>query len=198
MHILIITAHPSSKGLTHKLAARYKIGAESAGHTVDVMDLYSPEHHLPYVHYEDYADWKQHDPVRMPYKTAIMAADRLVFIHPLWWGGPPAIMKNFLEQVLVPGFAYKFAKRMFIPQRLNVTPEGCLKRKKTTVIITFDAYLFMYALMLFPFVIVWYLFILFFCGLWRSNFHLLSRAGFRDETYRQKWLRRAQRWGQRA
>jgi putative NADPH-quinone reductase len=37
---------------------------------------------------------------------AIVRADHLVLLYPLWLGGMPALLKGFLEQILTPGFAY--------------------------------------------------------------------------------------------
>jgi len=33
-------------------------------------------------------------------------ADRIVMIFPLWWGGPPAILKGWIDRVLACGIAY--------------------------------------------------------------------------------------------
>ena len=33
-------------------------------------------------------------------------ADHLVWFYPVWWGSVPAIMKGFLDRVLLPGFAF--------------------------------------------------------------------------------------------
>ena len=38
-------------------------------------------------------------------QAAIAAADHLVLIYPLWLGGPPALLKGWLEQVFRYGFA---------------------------------------------------------------------------------------------
>ncbi len=35
-------------------------------------------------------------------------ADHLVWIHPVWWGGLPAITKGFIDRVFLPGFAFKY------------------------------------------------------------------------------------------
>jgi NAD(P)H dehydrogenase (quinone) len=198
MHILIITAHPSSKGLTHKVADNYIEGAKKAGHTTELLNVYTATPRLPYVEYEDYPDWACDQKLRDPYQQAMMKADRLVFIHPIWWGGPPAILKNFLEQTLTPGFAYKFGPRKFIPQRFNILPTGHFKGKKATVIMTCDAYWLVYAVMLFPFLLIWFFFVLFYVGIWQTNFHILSRVKFRSPEYREKWLVRAKRWGSNA
>ncbi|MEL7223084.1 MAG: NAD(P)H-dependent oxidoreductase, partial [Bacteroidota bacterium] len=34
-------------------------------------------------------------------------ADHLVWVYPVWWGSVPAIMKGFLDRVLLPGFAFQ-------------------------------------------------------------------------------------------
>ncbi len=39
MNKLIITAHPSSHGFTHRIAGRYIKGSEKAGDDVELIDL---------------------------------------------------------------------------------------------------------------------------------------------------------------
>ena len=40
----------------------------------------------------------------------IAGAGGIVFIHPNWWGQPPAILKGWIDRVLRPGVAYRFAE----------------------------------------------------------------------------------------
>ena len=35
-------------------------------------------------------------------------AQLLVFVYPTWWSGPPAVLKGWLERVLVPGVGFTF------------------------------------------------------------------------------------------
>ena len=35
----------------------------------------------------------------------------LVFVHPNWWGGPPAILRGWIDRVLRNGFAYGFTEK---------------------------------------------------------------------------------------
>jgi len=40
----------------------------------------------------------------------IATADGIVFVHPDWWGMPPAILKGWIDRILRPGIAYLFAE----------------------------------------------------------------------------------------
>ena len=35
-------------------------------------------------------------------------ADHLVWVHPVWWGGLPAITKGFIDRLFLPGFAFQY------------------------------------------------------------------------------------------
>ena len=34
-------------------------------------------------------------------------ADHLIWVHPVWWGGLPAITKGFIDRLFLPGFAFR-------------------------------------------------------------------------------------------
>ena len=57
-----------------------------------------------------WAAWRDHttiDPVVADLQRRIDAADHLVLVHPVWWETAPAVMKGFIDKVLVPGWAYE-------------------------------------------------------------------------------------------
>ena len=41
----------------------------------------------------------------------VRAVDVLVFVYPTWWSGLPALLKGWLERVMVPGVGFRFDER---------------------------------------------------------------------------------------
>jgi putative NADPH-quinone reductase len=48
------------------------------------------------------------DPLVALYAKELLESDVLVFIHPNWWGQPPAILKGYIDRVIRPPYAYDF------------------------------------------------------------------------------------------
>ncbi len=47
-------------------------------------------------------------------------ADHLVWVHPVWWGGLPAITKGFIDRLFLPGFAFQYKENsLFWDKLLN-------------------------------------------------------------------------------
>jgi NAD(P)H dehydrogenase (quinone) len=194
---LIIIGHPSKKSMSHRLAASFAQGLEAKGHEYQIIDLYNDTTQLPISHYQDYSDWSRDDEIRKIFQEKIASADTLAFFHPIWWGGMPPLLKNFIDQTLTPGFAYKYTKKSWLPDKLNIMPDGYLGNKKARIFITYDAYTIVYAFVGFPFVTIWAIFILFYCGIKNMRFTLHARVKWSDEQKRQKWLDRAKKIGSR-
>jgi NAD(P)H dehydrogenase (quinone) len=38
----------------------------------------------------------------------LLKSEILIFIHPNWWGQPPAIMKGYIDRVIRPPYVYDF------------------------------------------------------------------------------------------
>ena len=63
----------------------------------------SAEEHVAY-----HSDDPVLDPLVAEHAALVKAADALVFIYPTWWSSMPAVLKGWLERVMVPGVAFVF------------------------------------------------------------------------------------------
>jgi len=108
MNISVILAHPRPGSFNHAITDEAAATAREAGHTVTVHDLYQ-EKFDPLLPYDEIArDSVLPEPVAR-YCEEIAAADGIIIVHPDWWGMPPAILKGWIDRVLRPGVAYRFA-----------------------------------------------------------------------------------------
>ena len=195
MKILIITAHPSSQGFTHQVAARYTKGATESGHEVEILDLYKTDLKQGFVQFEDKRDWSNGAEVRAKMQAKISWADEIVIAHPLWWGGPPAILKNFLDQNLTPHFAYQNIKRPYLPDALNIKPLGLLTPRSARVFATCDGPGWLYFCLAYPFLTIWRLIVLGYCGLQVKSTTLFHTMRLRPDEQKEAWLVKVERMG---
>ena len=110
MNVLIITAHPASWGFTHKVAQAYKKESEKYGNRVFVMDLYKKKYEQPFLKFEDIKEDWVITPTHKKIQAKVLWANEIVLAFPIWWFGMPGILKNFLDQNITSGFAYKYHK----------------------------------------------------------------------------------------
>lgn len=111
MNVVMVVAHPCSDSFTHATAAAAIRGFEAAGHHVEVLDLYALGFRAAMTLEERRAyetDHPQFDPMAIEHAASVGRAEALVFVYPTWWSGMPAILKGWLERVLVAGVAFHF------------------------------------------------------------------------------------------
>ncbi len=127
--ILIINGHPNKDSLCFALANTYKEGAIRAGAAVKelvIADLrFNPN--LQYG-YRKRIEW---EPDLVAAWESIQWAEHLVWVHPVWWGGLPAITKGFIDRVFLPGYAFKYREG-------SVWWDKLLKGKTAHIITTLD------------------------------------------------------------
>jgi NAD(P)H dehydrogenase (quinone) len=122
-NILIVYAHPEPKSFNAGMVETARVALESAGHLVTVSDLYGEgfdpvagRHDFAsvadpdYFHYQSEQAFavrnKSFEPDIAREQKRVEDADVLILQFPLWWGGPPAILKGWFERVLAYGFGY--------------------------------------------------------------------------------------------
>lgn len=115
--VVIIQGHPDPAGarLCHALADAYAQGAAAGGHEVARVELARLEFPLLRTQ-QDFEKGRLPESLA-PARDAIVAAQHIVIVFPLWLGTMPALLKAFLEQVMRPGVAFEYRREGF-PTRL--------------------------------------------------------------------------------
>ncbi len=103
--VLIINGHPDPGPgrLCAAIAEAYGQGAVGAGRRVRRIDVGALE--FPLIRSAGAFEAEEPPPPIAEAQALIHWADHLVMVHPLWHGGPPALLKGFLEQAFRYGFA---------------------------------------------------------------------------------------------
>jgi NAD(P)H dehydrogenase (quinone) len=111
MRVVVVIAHPDPNSFNHAIASTACTALNAAGHEVTVLDLYaeefrtamSPAERLAY-----HSDRPILDPMAERHADIVKQAEALVFVYPTWWSTVPAILKGWLERVMVPGVGFVF------------------------------------------------------------------------------------------
>ncbi len=124
--VLVINGHPDpdSAHFAAALSAAYLRGANDAGHQIRRIDIGSLD--LPAMTNQA-AFVGEPSPAAWEVQQAILWADHLVVVYPLWLGGLPAALKAFFEQVFRYGFAISAP---------GGPPRGLLKGRTARVVVT--------------------------------------------------------------
>ncbi|SEP02104.1 Putative NADPH-quinone reductase (modulator of drug activity B) [Flavobacterium sp. CF108] len=127
--ILIINGHPNPDSFNFAIADEYKKGAVASGAVVETITIasldFSPNLKFGYQKRTDL------EPDLLESWEKIKRADHLVWIHPVWWGGLPAITKGFIDRLFLPGMAFQYREN-------SVWWDKLLKGKTAHIITTLD------------------------------------------------------------
>ena len=127
--ILIINGHPDAESFNYGLSEAYKKGAAKSG--ADIMEINIRELDFnPNLQY-GYRKRTELEPDLLEAQDKLKWADHLVWIYPVWWGSVPAMMKGFLDRVLLPGFAFNKRKD-------SLWWDKCFTGKTARIICTLD------------------------------------------------------------
>lgn len=131
MNYLIIYAHPNKESLNSSILEETETTLKSKPDgTVKILDLYANKFN-PCLLFDSANPRRNLDSREETknYRDAISWANHIIFVYPIWWGRPPAILLGFIDKVFVSGFAYQKSPK-------SVMPEGLLKKKEATIITT--------------------------------------------------------------
>lgn len=106
-NILVILGHPAAGSLCAGMARAYAEGARHAGAQVRFLDVgqltFNPL-------FQGYGAAQPLEPDLLAAQADISWAHHLVCVYPIWWGAMPALLKGFIDRVLLPGYAFKYRK----------------------------------------------------------------------------------------
>lgn len=104
--ILIINGHPNARSFNRALANAYKTGALESGASVEEIHI-GELNFNPNLQY-GYQKRMELEPDLSASWEKILRADHIVWMHPVWWGGMPAITKGFVDRLFLPGMAFRY------------------------------------------------------------------------------------------
>jgi NAD(P)H dehydrogenase (quinone) len=107
MRHVVIVSHPDPASFNANVARTYAAAVGVLGQAVEMRDLYS-EGFDPRLTASE-LPWNAHyslPPAIATERARLNAADVLVFVYPLWFNAPPAMLKGYVERVFGMGFGY--------------------------------------------------------------------------------------------
>lgn len=129
MKTLVIFTHPNHQSLSYAFLQEVLSGCKDNPNIeeVKVLDLYEEGFDPVLVFNEQRRRRDMHqDPELAEYREQLQWADQLVFIYPIWWGRPPAMLLGYIDRMFASGFAYR--------DKGGLLPEGLLKGKRAVCI----------------------------------------------------------------
>ena len=129
MKMLVIYTHPNHNSLSYSFLKKVIEGSSQNPNITElqVLDLYEEGFNPVLVFNETKQRRDMHrDPNLEKYRNQITWADKMVFVYPIWWGRPPAMLLGFIDQMFASNFAYK--------DKGTLLPEGLLKGKSVVCI----------------------------------------------------------------
>ncbi len=114
MRVLIVYTHPNHHSLSDGFLQNVIAGCQENPNVseLEVLDLYEEKFDPVLVFHENKRRRDMHrDPNLEKYRNQIRSADLLVYIYPIWWGRPPAMLLGYFDQVFATNFAYRYKGR---------------------------------------------------------------------------------------
>ena len=104
-NVLIINGHPDKESYNYAISSAYLKGATESKATVKSIHLIDLKFNLNLQY--GYRKRTDLEPDLVEAQEMLLWANHIVWIYPVWWGSVPALMKGFLDRILLPGFAFK-------------------------------------------------------------------------------------------
>ncbi|MBZ4194991.1 MAG: NAD(P)H-dependent oxidoreductase [Candidatus Contendobacter sp.] len=109
MNILIVYAHPNLRSFNQAILQTLDTALRERGHLTQTHDLYRMRFRAVLDNDDLNRNWRGEptEDIRRE-QEAVLWAQGLAFIYPVWWFGPPAILKGWVDRVFTRKFAFEF------------------------------------------------------------------------------------------
>lgn len=178
MKTLLINANPKVHSFSLELANAYEAGASQTAQIrrFNLSDMaFNPSLDTGYDAIQPL------EPCLKEFQDAVLWADHIVIVSPIWWGGLPAKFKGLLDRTFLPGATFKF-------EADNPEPVQLLAGKTAHLVLTMDAPEDLLEFQAAPVLEQLDRFTLQFCGVEKAYTTLFGSVIMSDETQRQTWL----------
>ncbi|KIL41834.1 NAD(P)H dehydrogenase [Gordoniibacillus kamchatkensis] len=130
MKTLVIFTHPNHQSLSYAFLQEVIRGCKDNANIeeIKVVDLYEEVQPGTRLNESKRRRDMHIDPSLAKYRDQVKWADKIVFVYPIWWGRPPAMLLGYIDQMFASGFAYK--------EKGGLLPEGLLKGKSVVCVST--------------------------------------------------------------
>mgnify|MGYP000011430155 CR=1 FL=1 len=127
--VLILEGHPEKNSFCYALSKSASEGARLSGATVRHHQLSELDFDLGLK-----GAYKTDHPLEPDLQALwqdLCWCDRLILVHPLWWGAAPSKLKGLFDRILLPGEAFHYEEG-------KALPIGHFKGKTAEALITSD------------------------------------------------------------
>lgn len=106
---LIVYCHPYEMSLSAAVLTAVEAGLDRAGRSFEVCDLYA-DGFDPVLRAPDlalYGEGGTNDELVRRYQGQLSRARHLVLVAPVWWNDIPAMLKGWIDKVMLVGFSWE-------------------------------------------------------------------------------------------
>ena len=130
--ILILDGHPYDQSFCAAITQSYAQNAKNNHPATQIEFLKLRDMQFDPILRAGYKKIQELEPDLQKAQQLLKWCDHLVVITPIWWGGPTALLKGFLDRTFLPGFAFKYRANSSLWDKL-------LKGRTAHIIVTSDA-----------------------------------------------------------
>lgn len=187
--ILVINGHPDKESFNYSLSEAYIKGAKKNKVEIKRIDIRELKFN-PNLQF-GYRKRTELEPDLLEAQEKLKWAEHLVWVYPVWWSSVPAIMKGFLDRVLLPGFAFKKREK-------SLFCDKCLTGKTARIICTLDQPAWYYRIFSkSPSSFAMKNGTLKFIGVKNVKITAIGPIRLSSLEFREKWLRKVEKLGER-